>query len=613
MTLAAPGSGNGEDGAEHAVSAAAVRAAVDRIVNNPDFTASDRARNFLRYVVEETLNDRADRIKAFSVAVEVFGRDETFDAQNDPVVRIEAGRLRRALERYYLLSGKDDPIVIEIPKGGYVPVFTSNPTPTVPEAPAALPDPAEPEIGQPPASPGKSRARWIAAGAGVALAVVLAIGIGLYATGMLGGRHAGSPPEGPRLLVLPFTNLGNGEVSAVYSAALTDEIVSELARFKEITVFGVQTSRAVSNDADIAVIRDKYDVDYVLEGSVRADASTVRVSSRLLNTETRAVLWSRSYENPVTAADLFSIEEKTAQEVATAVAQPYGIVYRAETKRADNSLPPDDLSAYLCSLRYYTYRAAPDAEQHKAVRQCLEQAVASYPAYATAWALLGLVYVDEVRDGFNREPDSEKRALDAAKEAVRLDPENVRALQSLAMAYSYAHLPTEAFEAAQKAVEINPNDTELLGTLGLLIGLSGRLDEGRALIERALEMNPGHSSFYRGALAMMAYMQRDNAKALEEIEKVDLTGLPIYYAVAAIIYAENGLNRKARDMASQFQKMAPNFVPNLWAQLAVRNIPFDEQLHIAEGLRKAGVSVPPPPAGPTADKAPSPAGSDSRT
>lgn len=197
MTLAAPGSGNGEDGAEHAVSAAAVRAAVDRIVNNPDFTASDRARNFLRYVVEETLNDRADRIKAFSVAVEVFGRDETFDAQNDPVVRIEAGRLRRALERYYLLSGKDDPIVIEIPKGGYVPVFTSNPTPTVPEAPAALPDPAEPEIGQPPASPGKSRARWIAAGAGVALAVVLAIGIGLYATGMLGGRHAGSPPEGP--------------------------------------------------------------------------------------------------------------------------------------------------------------------------------------------------------------------------------------------------------------------------------------------------------------------------------------------------------------------------------------------------------------------------------
>jgi adenylate cyclase len=59
-----------------------------------------RTRNFLRYVTEETLAGRAERIKAYSIAMEVFGRDQTFDAQNDPVVRIEAGGLRRALERY---------------------------------------------------------------------------------------------------------------------------------------------------------------------------------------------------------------------------------------------------------------------------------------------------------------------------------------------------------------------------------------------------------------------------------------------------------------------------------------------------------------------------------
>jgi len=611
VSLSAPGSGDREEGDQRAVSAPVVRAAVDRIVSSPDFTASDRARNFLRYVVEETLNGRADRIKAFSVAIEVFGRDETFDAQNDPVVRIEAGRLRRALERYYLLSGKDDPVIIEIPKGGYVPVFAANPS--VPEMHETDPAPPELAVEQPSPAPARPRARWIAAGAGAALVTVLAIGLGLYASGLLADRHTDSQPTGPSLLVLPFTDLGNGDVSAVYSAGLTDEIVSELARFKEITVFGVQTSRAISNDADIAALRDKFGVDYVLEGSVRADANSVRVSSRLLNAETRAVLWAQSYDNPVTAANLFSIEEKTAQAVATAVAQPYGIVFRAETKRDGRSQPPNDLAAYLCTLRYYGYRAAPNSERHKAERECLEQAVASFPSYATAWALLGLVYVDEVRDGFNREPDAEKRALDAANKAVRLDPENVRALQSLAMAYSYAQMPTEAFEVAQKAVELNPNDTELLGTLGMLIGLSGRTDEGRALLERALEMNPGHSSFYRGALAMIAYMQSDYTKALDEIEKVDLTGLPIYYAVAAIIYAESGLDGKAHDMAAQFQKMAPNFVPNLWAQLTIRNIPFDEQLHIAEGLRKAGMNVPPPPPGATADKVPPPAGSDSKT
>ena len=84
-----------EGAQEGSPSPEAVRTAVERIVTSPDFAASDRARRFLRYVVEEALAGRADRIKAFSVAVEVFGRDESFDPQNDPVVRIEAGRLRR--------------------------------------------------------------------------------------------------------------------------------------------------------------------------------------------------------------------------------------------------------------------------------------------------------------------------------------------------------------------------------------------------------------------------------------------------------------------------------------------------------------------------------------
>jgi len=72
----------------------------------------------LRYVVSETLDGRADRIKAYSIAIEVFKRDESFDAQADPVVRIEAARLRFALERYYLLAGSSDPILIDMPKGG---------------------------------------------------------------------------------------------------------------------------------------------------------------------------------------------------------------------------------------------------------------------------------------------------------------------------------------------------------------------------------------------------------------------------------------------------------------------------------------------------------------
>ncbi|TIT51980.1 MAG: adenylate cyclase, partial [Mesorhizobium sp.] len=102
-----------------------VRAELERILSSPEFSVPARACAFLRYVVEETLSGRATRLKGYSIAIEVFDRDENF-TQDDPVVRIEAGRLRRALERYYLLSGCTDPIRIEIPKGGYVPVFSWN-------------------------------------------------------------------------------------------------------------------------------------------------------------------------------------------------------------------------------------------------------------------------------------------------------------------------------------------------------------------------------------------------------------------------------------------------------------------------------------------------------
>jgi adenylate cyclase len=85
-----------------------VRAQLDILLASPDLDAPARARRFLRYVVEETLAGRADRIKGYAIGTEVFERSSDFDAQSDPVVRIEAGRLRRALERYYLSSGLSD-------------------------------------------------------------------------------------------------------------------------------------------------------------------------------------------------------------------------------------------------------------------------------------------------------------------------------------------------------------------------------------------------------------------------------------------------------------------------------------------------------------------------
>ena len=103
---------------EQAVSTDAVRAELKRILASAHFDASDRNRSFLSYVVEEALEGRTDRIKAYIIATEVFGRDPTFDPQVDSIVRIEAGRLRRSLERYYLTDGRVGRLRIDIPRGG---------------------------------------------------------------------------------------------------------------------------------------------------------------------------------------------------------------------------------------------------------------------------------------------------------------------------------------------------------------------------------------------------------------------------------------------------------------------------------------------------------------
>jgi hypothetical protein len=119
------GRGNGRAEVADRPSSEAVSAELERILTSPDFARSRRMQGFLRYVVDATLGGQDNRLKEYTIAVEVFGRDESFDPQTNSLVRVEAGRLRRTLTLYYLTHGRDDPLRIEIPKGRYVPEFRS--------------------------------------------------------------------------------------------------------------------------------------------------------------------------------------------------------------------------------------------------------------------------------------------------------------------------------------------------------------------------------------------------------------------------------------------------------------------------------------------------------
>jgi hypothetical protein len=110
----------------------AVRGQLEKILSSECFAHSERLSRFLRFAVEQAVQGQADRLKEYVVGVEVFDREESYDPRTDPIVRVEAGRLRSKLREYYEAAGRNDPILIDFQKGSYVPVFPKRATRTAP-------------------------------------------------------------------------------------------------------------------------------------------------------------------------------------------------------------------------------------------------------------------------------------------------------------------------------------------------------------------------------------------------------------------------------------------------------------------------------------------------
>jgi hypothetical protein len=110
-------------GQPRVASARSIRIQLSNILTSSGFVRAERMKRFLEFVVEETLGGRADQLCEYSIAVSVFGRDPSFEPALDPIVRNDARRLRQKLLEYYQQRRNEDAVVIEIPKGGYVPVF----------------------------------------------------------------------------------------------------------------------------------------------------------------------------------------------------------------------------------------------------------------------------------------------------------------------------------------------------------------------------------------------------------------------------------------------------------------------------------------------------------
>jgi TolB-like protein len=559
--------------------AEAIRVQLSRILASPEFPHTGRGAAFLTYATEEALAGRAPRLKGYSIAIEVFKRSDSF-TQDDPVVRIEAGRLRRALERYYLVAGQDDPIRIDIPKGGYAPSFTWTSPPSTGVIDGA---------GGPLA--GVKLGRWLPSRWTVLAGLVAAVGAAVLTYFVMDRARNPHVPDEPTLVIAPFADLGDGPQAQLYTLGLTEELLTVLPRFKEIKVFGRETSKSLTPEVEAGKVGDDLGARYLLAGGVRVAGSQLRVTARLVDTSNSEILWSQTYDDDLSTRELFTIQSDVANMVATTVAQPYGIIARAVTANP----PPDDLGVYECTLRFYAYRAELSPKVHGSTRTCLESATARYPTYATAWAMLSIVYLDEDRFRFNPRPGSPtpmERALTSARRAVELEPGNTRALQALMTALFFNRQLPEALEVGEQALATNPNDTEFLGEFGTRVAMSGQWQRGAALLDQALALDPGGAGYYHGTRALTAYMLNDTDNAVSLIRRADLQKFPLFHVVAAGIYADAGMMEDAKREADIFMRMRPDYIHNIVEEHKNRNIRPRDNARMIASLRKAGLPVP---------------------
>lgn len=540
-----------------------IEAALGRILASRYFSTAPRQQALLRHIVTETLEGRGDRLKEFSIAVDVFGRASTFDPRLDSIVRVQASRLRSQLAEYFGGDGATETVRIEVPAGGYVAAFTRPtfaPATEAPAPPTPSPKPAPSETsGEPPLdatpkpkakislpAPLASRPWLLPTLLAVASVTLLALVIAALSNQRPASSGGGiSRAAGPSVFVAQYQLISGPDYADILRNGLQFELIDSLSRFPELSVLGIDTVYGSSTDKAQS---SPFGADFILTGSVQADSTNVIVTSQLIRTSTNQVVWSRRDTAALTdAAGLLDVQSKIAGDVAGQLGQPYGVIQeRLKEDLSENRAV--SMEDYLCVLQAYDYSRHKSRDEHATVRACLEQVTQHSPGYSPAWAKLSWMYGDEERFGFNPRPGDDPpfvRARMAAERAVAANASSSMAHQYLALALMALGDDRGARGGIGEALRLNPNNSEILADAGQIYILLGDLERGRELAEKAILSNPGHPPWYHGALAIYHLLKNHPVDALRNAQEAAADGSPMAGYVLAAALRLNGDEAKA--------------------------------------------------------------------
>jgi TolB-like protein/Tfp pilus assembly protein PilF len=472
-------------------SAEDIQVELERVLASAPFANSNRSQRFLRYVVESSLNNRDEFLKEFAIAVDVFERNDSYDPSVDATVRVEAGRLRSRLRDYYSDEGRIDPVVIDVPKGGYRATFTERSVG------------ADGTVGQAESEPGTEEAherlgqpRWRRM-APVVLAVIVLMaaiaGVGLWKKRT--AHVAGAGPGQKVLAVLPFSNQTGANANSYLTEGITESLIRQFSQIPGLRVI----SRAAADRVNKQNAASELGVGYLLTGALERNADgRLVLNVELSDAKNGTVLRSNQYIPD--EADLCPIQADIVRDAVNGLGISLNTAQTAGAQRALTSSP----AAYQSFLRGEA--AARLRDEPGNLREAVhdfEEAVRLDPSFAFAYssmaeAHMGLgIYYEAPRDHM-------PLARQYAQRALALDPSMHHAhgiLGLIDLVYDW-NLPLAQSELEE--ADTRDNAIWQLGCTTHLLSINGRSRHAEEDLENMLEFDP-HSGMLIAELGCVKY------------------------------------------------------------------------------------------------------------
>lgn len=576
-----------------------IKASLERIIADPKFKASERNRRFLTFIVENTLNGQSDRIKGYSIAVDVFGRSETFDSAVDPIVRIEAGRLRTSLAQYYERNGAHEPIRIEIPKGAYRPNFlfdgpAGRPKPPVAPTATRRPPPVAVPEGVPHASDGlavRARRLFNRLASRTRLTVVgVLLGAGLLSlpTVTSWSAHATRGSEPPVLLIAPVTALDDTRETGMHARTLAKALIVALGQFPGI-VLAEQGTRDVIEAARAHADARRQGSVYVVRLSIRRD-DRLHTYWTLSNGRTGEAVWSEQASTALDPVSGVTVEDVVARRLAAMVAGGGGLIRTLERRLLPEPVP----AGHACVLYSMGRVFAADARVHAAAQDCLSRTVQIEPRNADAWALLAQVSAATLVNGFASRADADgatREARAALRRAGELAPHASHTLSASLVLAMIDGDEAAALRLAERVIEAAPADPDARSLVAQVLFRLGHYDRARETVGQSVVLLTGAIMRDRSVLLLDAFREGRLLDAMGELADAP-PDVPLTRLLQAAVYGRMGDPNRARDALTALRGTRAEVQADAADRLRLMGFrgPFVEQ--VSAGLRLAGLSKP---------------------